>query len=110
MEKLDQLLENEAFLDKIYSCESEKEIADTLTENGIEMSEEEVKDMLEQVSAGKSTGGELDETALEGVAGGRIIGAVIIGKIVEKIKNRINNPRSPGIWPGKRPSIWDRIR
>ena len=110
MEQLNQLLENEAFMEKVTSAGSVEEIAAIFAENGVELSTEEIKGMIQEVISGKTAGGELDETALEGVAGGRIIGAVIIGKIVEKIKNRINNPRSPGIWPGKRPSIWDRIR
>ena len=101
-EKINQLLQDEAFLDKMMGCESEKDIADVFTENGIEMSEEEVKDMLEQVSAGKSTGGELDESALEGVSGGRIIGARIIGKIIDAIKKGGQKKRYPG-------GIWSRI-
>lgn len=71
MEQLNQLLENEAFMEKVTSAGSVEEIAAIFAENGVELSTEEIKGMIQEVISGKTAGGELDETALESVAGGK---------------------------------------
>lgn len=77
-EKIKALLESEGFIDKMLACEEPEQVQALFAENGIELSLEEVKAIgagLE--SALNNEEGELDEDALEEVAGGVAVTAVI---------------------------------
>ncbi len=72
LKKLEALLENEAFAEKLQGMDSIEEVVAALKEKGVEGTVEELKELLEQVI--KLPGaGELDLDALDSVAGGRIM-------------------------------------
>ena len=73
--KVEELSRNEQFAARLSACESTAEVAALLSAEGITISEEELIQVFSMTS--EATGGELDENALDNVAGG----ASLIGKL-----------------------------
>lgn len=67
-EKLNALLENEAFLNKMLNAENPEQVSALFAENGITMSAKEVEILRSRLE--NADGGELSEDQLENVAGG----------------------------------------
>ncbi len=65
--KIDEVLQNEAFKEKILGAKDAAEACQILAEYGIEMTEEKIEKDLKQVEEGSE---ELEEDDLESVAGG----------------------------------------
>lgn len=89
-EKLKALAENEEFTEKLKQTESMEEAIKLFAEYGVEVTEEDLKNLMAAVPEG-----ELDEAALENVSGG-FIGFVIAAAIILlvtawKLKNAKNS-------------------
>lgn len=91
-EKMNELLQDEAFLEKLLNLESDTEVQALLAENGVELTLAEitsVKTAIESRLAGDNA--ELSEDELESVAGGvdvdKIITAVFdgLGSLGDKV-------------------------
>ena len=67
-EKLNALLEDEAFLNKMLNAENPEQVSALFAENGITMSAKEVEILRSRLE--NADGGELSEDQLENVAGG----------------------------------------
>lgn len=77
--KLNELSADKEFLKELFELDSPEKIQAKFAEKGVELSLEEVKAIITGVvdAAEKKSGEELDETALDGVAGGFAITAAI---------------------------------
>lgn len=74
MERIEMLLQDEAFVSKMAECKTITELTQLFAENGAELTEDEVLELAKQ-GAAEAKGGELDEADLDNVAGGlRIFG------------------------------------
>lgn len=78
--KLDELLADKAFVEKLAQMESVEEITEALNAAGIEITVDEMVQAQEMIQNQES--GELSAESLDSVAGGSLIGAVIIGGAV----------------------------
>lgn len=86
MEKLEVLLNDEAFLDKMMEATTLDELGKLFSENGVEMSQEELCEFAKEgkrATALSQSDGELTEDALEDVSGG--------GAIFNWIRKKLNN-------------------
>ena len=68
--KIDELYSDTDFTKKLSGCSSAEEIANLLNASGIKVSTEDVEAALVNVSAEKESG-EISESDLEGITGGR---------------------------------------
>lgn len=77
--KLNELSADKEFLKELFELDSPEKIQEKFAEKGVELSLDEVKTIIAGVvdAAEKKTGEELDESALESVAGGFAITAAI---------------------------------
>lgn len=64
--KVNELLSNQEFVDKLKDMETIDDIAEAFTAEGVEVTADE----LEKAAADAESGNELDENALEAVSGG----------------------------------------
>lgn len=78
MAEIKDLMENKEFSEKLALTETTEEVIAVFSEYGVTVTEADLEAALASV---KTTGNELDEAALENVAGG-IYGAVISGLIM----------------------------
>ena len=78
---IEELSNDSVFLEKLAQAQNPAEAVKILNEAGVDMTEAEFQAMLDQPD------GELDETSLEGVAGGYIKPGGMI-KLLEKIFGR----------------------
>jgi len=76
-EKLNTLLEDQDFIEKLTSAETDAEVQALLAENGVELTLEEINAVKKGVEARISEDGELSEDELENVAGGADIAKII---------------------------------
>jgi len=83
-EKLNTLLEDQDFIEKLTNTETDTEVQALLAENGVELTLEEINAVKKGVEARISEEGELSEDDLENVAGG-----VDIANIIEGVCNGI---------------------
>ncbi len=99
VEKVQNLLSDDKFISKLNEKESFMEIKDLFGENGVELSEDELKMILNAilVTVDKSNG-EISETELENVNGGIVgwvilgVGAGIVGGVsAYKLRKALNN-------------------
>ncbi len=67
--EMEALFANQEFVEKIEQAKDNAEIVKLFADNGIEVSEQDI----EEVKAMGKNDGELDETALDEVAGGKLI-------------------------------------
>ena len=92
MEKMKAVFADEAFIKQLFELETAAQVQAALKERGVELTEEEIlgiRDLILKVERGEISAeqlekwaaqeenGELSEEALEQVAGGSIIGAII---------------------------------
>lgn len=79
--KLNELSADKKFLKELFELDSPEKIQEKFAEKGVELSLDEVKTIIAGVvdAAEKKTGEELDESALESVAGGFAITTAMIG-------------------------------
>lgn len=79
--KLNELSADKEFLKELFELDSPEKIQEKFAEKGVELSLDEVKTIIAGVvdAAEKKAGEELDESALESVAGGFAITAAMIG-------------------------------
>ena len=78
-EQIKTLFENEAFVEKFTNAEDLSEIKQLFADNGVEMSDDEVKQFVEAVLSLAEKGvGEMSEDQLDNVAGG-FVGWVVLG-------------------------------
>lgn len=83
-EKIDALLENKDFVSKLMSCKEAVSLKALFAENGIELTAEQCEAVIKSLSAAVADG-ELDDAALEEVAGGKISLKNILKKIIKGI-------------------------
>ncbi|MBO6159500.1 MAG: hypothetical protein J6P72_09640 [Firmicutes bacterium] len=84
MERLNQLLEDKAFVEKMMSLDTKEEVKEIFNANGVDFTMEDVEDMAKELERVSEAGDEISEDALEDVAGGFAItlaGVVAAGKI-----------------------------
>jgi hypothetical protein len=85
MRKIDGLFENVDFEAAFFGCEDEDSLLRLLSENGVEISKEELQDMI-RMSVQHDDWGELEEDALEAVAGGRAKRNKIVKGLITLVK------------------------
>ncbi len=85
-EKLNALLKDQDFIEKLTNSETDTDVQALLTENGVELTLEEINAIKKGVDAHISGDGELSEDELENVAGGIDIGGIISGIVDNFIK------------------------
>lgn len=78
-EKLNTLLQDEAFLEKLVALETDTEVQSLLAENGVELSIAEITAIKAGVAAQLGENEELSEDDLENVAGGADVADIISG-------------------------------
>lgn len=76
-EKMNELLSNQEFVEKLMSLETESEVQDMLAENGVDLSVEQIAMIKKGVASQLTESDELSDDALETVAGGVDIGGII---------------------------------
>lgn len=97
-EKLNTLLEDEVFLNKILNSENPEEVSALFAENGITLSVKEVEILRSRLESADNN--ELSEDQLENVAGGAVDFDLIddIVKGIEKVSGRIFDSISRQRW------------
>ena len=93
-DKLDELLQNVDFLSKVMPLspeEAQKEFA----KEGVEITADELNEIAALLKISQSENGELDEAALDGVAGGRLISKRLI-EVLKRTAFVIGPVRTPG--------------
>ncbi len=97
-EKLNTLLEDEVFLNKILNAENPEEVSALFAENGITLSVKEVEILRSRLESADNN--ELSEDQLENVAGGAVDFDLIddIVKGIEKVSGRIFDSISRQRW------------
>ena len=81
-EKIKEIMAKEGFADKLLACEEPEQVQELFAAEGIELTLEEVKQIGAGLNASLAEGDELDEDALDGVAGGVAVSAIVSGIIV----------------------------
>ena len=107
IEKIKEVLANEAFVKGLFELESAAEVQAALQEKGVELTEEEilaVRDLLAkmengEISAEQLEDGELSEEALEQVAGGILLigSAIVITKVACIIAGAVAGAAGAGV-------------
>ncbi|MBO6159512.1 MAG: hypothetical protein J6P72_09700 [Firmicutes bacterium] len=85
MERLNQLLEDKAFIEKMMSLDTKEEVKEIFNANGVDFTMEDVEEMAKELERAAEAGDEINESALEDVAGGFAItaaGLLAAGKII----------------------------
>lgn len=97
-EKLNTLLEDEVFLNKILNAKNPEEVSALFAENGITLSVKEVEILRSRLESADNN--ELSEDQLENVAGGAVDFDLIddIVKGIEKVSGRIFDSISRQRW------------
>ena len=85
-EKLDELLKDEAFIEKLLNQENDTDVQALLAENGIELTLSDISAIKSGIEARLSDNEELSEDDLENVAGGVDVDKIITG-VVDGICN-----------------------
>ena len=68
-EKMNELMQNEEFLKALAASDTKEEFQMLFAEQGVELTMEEIDNILQTVTAGRGDG-ELDDALLDGVNGG----------------------------------------
>lgn len=76
-EKINELLSNKEFVEKLMSLETETEVQNLLSENGVDLTVEQIAMIKKGVASQLTESDELSDDALETVAGGADIGGII---------------------------------
>lgn len=76
-EKINELLANKEFVEKLMSLETEAEVQELLSENGVDLTVEQIAMIKKGVASQLTESDELSDDALETVAGGADIGGII---------------------------------
>lgn len=69
-EKIKKLVEDQAFVQKMLSCQEPEQVQALFADNGVEIPLEDVKALGKALAGMAESDGELSEDDLEGVAGG----------------------------------------
>ena len=77
---MEETFQDQAFEEKVLNCESKAELKELFASKGIEMSDEEIKQMVDHVNSLLADGDELSEDSLDQVSGG--IGIAAAGAIL----------------------------
>lgn len=77
---MEEAFQDQAFEEKVLNCESKAELKELFASKGIEMSDEEIKQMVDHVNSLLADGDELSEDSLDQVSGG--IGIAAAGAIL----------------------------
>lgn len=96
-EKMSALIKDEEFVKKLMECEEPEAAQALFAQNGVELSLEEIKTIGKGIDMALSDSEELDEDALDAVAGGVSLGDVVDG-IVSAVKTVVKNWRSIKNW------------
>ncbi len=91
MDKIEMLLQDEAFLDKMQDATSIEDLVKLFAENGVEITAEEVRDLAVQARSYAHGADELDADALDSVAGGFSLRIPNIGKIFDKLGKKLGS-------------------
>lgn len=83
MERLEEVFEDDQFVEALLAMETPEEMQNALAEKGIEVSLEEIMQVRDLVS--RFQGGELTEDELESVAGGMSGGAKAMNGLISKV-------------------------
>lgn len=101
-EKIIELAKDQTFVDKLLTMEDNSEVQKAFSENGVELTVEEI-DKMAEMAFGEQR--ELDESELENVSGGFLAEAAIVCSGIALFANAMaeyNNSRKA---KGKKP-IW----
>ncbi len=80
-EKIKEVLAKEGFVEKLLACEEPEQVQALFSAEGIELTLDQVKQIGAGLNASLAEGDELDEDALDSVAGGVAISAIVGGII-----------------------------
>ena len=89
-EKIRELMAREGFVEKVLACEEPEQVQELFAAEGVELSLEEVKAVGQKLNEALGESDELDEEALDNVAGGSAIVATVVVGIVTGIVSSIN--------------------
>ncbi len=80
-EKINEILNKEGFVDKMLACEEPEQVQALFRAEGIELTLDDVKAVGASLAAMSAEGDELDEDALDAVAGGSsdLAGMIVSG-------------------------------
>jgi hypothetical protein len=95
-EKLVELLKDEAFVKEFVAQATAEDAQKLLASKGVEISLEEVEKIGKIMASASETSEEMDDSALEQVAGGAITNQFIIDIINDIIKRKPIKPVGPG--------------
>lgn len=92
-EKMNELFQDETFVEKLLNKETDVEVKELLAENGVEISLEEISAIKKTVEARLENDSELSEDDLENVAGGSDVSDLITGVVdgLVKLGDAIHN-------------------
>lgn len=92
-EKINELFQDETFVENLLSKETDIEVKALLAENGVEISLEEISAIKKTVEARLENDSELSEDDLENVAGGSDVSDIITGVVdgLVKLGDAIHN-------------------
>lgn len=77
-EMIKKAMEDEKFENKLAACNSAEELRHAFDEMAIEFTEEEAKELYNEIRAQLNKNEEMEEAALEGVAGGWVGGVIFL--------------------------------
>ncbi len=83
---LEELFANEAFVEKLNQVEGKNQLQALFAENGVDLSRDEVDQLVAEVQNYDADQDELDDTQLENVSGGAITVSKLIGYCIKAVK------------------------
>ncbi len=96
-EKIKAVMAEEGFVEKLMECQEPEQVQALFAEKGVELSLDDVMAISKGLSAALEDGEELDEDALDSVAGGSATLA-IVGAVVSVVTTVVKNWRSIKNW------------
>ncbi len=93
--RIEEVANDEAFLDQLINADSIDEAQKLFAERGIELTQDEVENFAKQVS---NSQGELDEESLEAVSGGLIMPVPMLGPIIFSVAAKLAKKISKLKW------------
>ncbi len=88
-EKLNQILEEEGFVEKLTECESAADVQKLFASKGVDITLDEVKAIGSALAAEFSDSDEMDEDALDSVAGGAALHRVgLVSAVIHQVGSK----------------------
>ena len=95
-EKLEQLLSEEGFVEKLMACETAEQAQALFAERDVDVSLSQLKDLSAQLQIATSQDDELDEEMLDIVAGGATVHYLWSRDLIQRLADRGRVPNMRG--------------